>query len=109
MSTTANENLFTIIDGPNRDTLIDAFKYAYDKDIGNKLCRFTIGDATQKKTVSARIIEIRRVDEIAHEDGSGYSFMFKCYYSEGAGKNAIRATGYYHARTRQGWLRPDVE
>jgi len=106
MSTT-KENLFNITDGPNRNDLCNAFLYAYDGEIGRKLCRFTIVDGMgQKKEIYARIIEL------SHEDGSGYSYMFKAYYGTPAkdGKSIwILATGYYHARSREGWLRPDTK
>ena len=94
-----NGTVFKIIDGPNRNDLMNAFIYAYDSDIGVKICTFTVDKGQEKRHVNMRIVEL------AHEDGSGYSFILKGYY--GINKPIIRAVGYYHARTREGWLRPE--
>ncbi len=96
---------FTIVNGPSRDGLIDAFKYAYD-EANRHICRFTLENEAGKTEVEAKIIEIERVTKIAHEDGSGYSFLFTCYYGTANSKLHIKANGYYNARSRRGWLQP---
>ena len=111
---TTKDHLLNIVNGPNRNELVDAFLYAYDGETGKKLCTFTLEDGDQKKQTSARIVRLThtqheasaQITEIEHEDGSGYSFNFSCYYT--IGKISVHGVGYYNARTRKGWLKPTI-
>ncbi len=111
---TSNERTYKIVDGPNRDTLFDSCKYAYD-DNANVQVRFSVPIAyTMPKDNPGCLyiaMEIRniRIASLEHEDGSGASFNIFGYCE--ADKNvfgkdfkAYRFRAYYNSRTREGTI-----
>lgn len=65
--------MLSIQNGPSRSRLIDAFKYAYDRE-GDVELFFNVVDVSQR----VRRINIDKIISLEHEDGSGY-----CYNVEG--------------------------
>ena len=104
-----------IVNGPNRDRLIDAFKYAYDSD--KVSANFTVaisynpveenGKCIHFPTHTAQI-ERMTINTIQHEDGSGESFHLSGYcaaYPERFYKHYYKFEAYYNAKTRTGTIR----
>ena len=106
---------YDVIDGPNRDTLFDACKYSYDKNMRIQV-GFTIAAAytTSKKSGKAAYIPMDATDfricSIGHEDGSGKSLIIQGYC-----KADVRPFGtgvyrtykfdmYYHTGDRRGFV-----
>ena len=78
---TRGQQGYKILNGPNKDRLIDAFKYPYDEPFGclsplKFEVEFDVG------TAKTQVCQFRVVS-IEHEDGSGHSFNLKgnCYSS----------------------------
>ena len=100
---------FNIVNGPSRDTLIDAFKYAYSRD-GIVSAKFEIAlkpPANHLKIRSKDFI----ITEIQHEDGSGHSFNIggfcKADMNPLVGIKTYKNysfTAYYNAKTRKGLI-----
>lgn len=104
---TRGQQGYRILNGPNKDRLIDAFKYAYDKPFGCLLpLEFDVEfDVDTTKTQACQF----HVISIEHEDGSGHSFNIKgsCLIPKLAATDLHRTfyTGYYNASTRKGWVK----
>lgn len=116
-----NKNLvpsYSIVNGPNRDRLIDAFKYAYGDDRVNTDFAVAIGYSTVKES-GKRVYTLAQIDKmtiysISHEDGSGESFNLSggchaCLERFGGVTKPYKFEAYYHARTREGiiWFEED--
>lgn len=105
---------YLIFGGPNRDTLFDACKYAYDKDavipiffavaesytapLNGPICDYT-----------ALEMDVTSICGISHEDGSGVSFNIRgyCMVKFSNGRNEMKTCSfkaYYNARTRDGHI-----
>ena len=111
------ERLLTIENGPNREALVDAFKYVYDKNstvnVEFKVAIGYTGNPSDPTTayIPMHIRDIRIV-EIEHEDGSGYSFNLEGYcqadlYTLSASFVHYRPyafKAYYNAKTRRGHI-----
>ena len=108
---------FKIVDGPNRETIIDAFKYAYDDD-SKVVANFAISlwpkvpNPDQKVRILAKTKDWR-VTSIQHEDGSGYSCNLGGYVKaclrlstpeRGVKYLAYRFKAYYNAKNREGTI-----
>lgn len=97
-----NTKYFTIIDGPNKDLLFDAVKYAYSQQVRVNT-NFTISIDPKLANVCF-IKKMRRIVGVEHEDGSGDSFnihgyVLVCLF----GKDVeARFRAYYNTRTRKG-------
>ena len=116
MSTNKEAWTYSIENGPNRDTLIDSFKYTYDKD-ASLLVNFGIAIGYTKPKddatggyIPARIKEIR-IASIKHEDSSGYLFSLTGFIqanlrasSSFAGYLAYWFEADYNAKTRKGTI-----
>ena len=103
-----NENMdrqYWIFNGPSRDTLFDACKYAYDK---NAVIPIFFGVA-EGYTAPLNDPTITKICGISHEDGSGVSFNIRgyCMVKFSNGRNEMKACSfkaYYNARTREGHI-----
>lgn len=107
---------FEIIDGPNKDALFDACKYAYNSD-STIAIDFTVAIGyTMPKShpdcacVPMSITDVRIVG-IEHEDGSGESFNLEGYCKadpDSSGRinptASYKFTAYYDARKRRGGI-----
>lgn len=104
---TKGRKSYRILNGPNTDRLVDAFKYAYDKPFGCLLpLEFEVEfDVDTTKTQICPF----HVTSIEHEDGSGHSFNIKgsCLIPSLAETDLYKTvyTGYYNASTRKGWVK----
>ena len=101
---------FEVMDGPSKDRLIDAFKYAYDKEArvpvefsvargytapkDNPGCAYVVLDAKDFRILS-----------LQHEDGSGHSFNIEGYCTanvDGRAKRFCWFKMYYETKNRKG-------
>jgi len=97
-STFKRNTKYRIIDGPSRDMLFDAVKYAYDRGI-NILIEFEIeewDEQEQEWGYKGRFVPTV-INSIEHECGSGSSFNI-----EGHSMNEGHFEAYYSSRSRQG-------
>lgn len=113
-SNEAMSRQYRIFNGPSRDTLFDACKYAYDKNavipiffgvaegytasLSDPTCAYTTLDMSAAK-----------ICKISHEDGSGVSFIIRgyCTVKFSNGRNEMKPCSfkaYYNARTREGYI-----
>ncbi len=101
-----------IVGGPSKSNIVDALKYAYDKENRHLSC-FTLDNGVTFAV---------RVEGLAHEDGSGFSFNINgtvCFVNRKRKIQApewinnatvnlesqnINASIYYNARTQKGVL-----
>lgn len=103
MSTTR----FDIVNGPSRETLIDAFKYAFDKTTKVKL-KFSValGYTPDHSLYFPMNIGEIKILGIEHEDGSGESFNIKgtCVANTAEHEPAKprKFEACYSAKTRKG-------
>jgi hypothetical protein len=102
MAITANGK---ITKGPATHCLVDALKYAFDKD-NPHLVEFTISDVGRVKL---------QIIALSHEDGSGANFLFSGYVKSipvlGIEIYCLsdcdkKVHGYYNSRSQIGWVRP---
>ncbi len=98
------------VKGPNRDRLIDAFKYAYDEENINLGFDVSIGTVTSHQGEVPLLAKIKKmvVQTIGHEDGSGHSFILKGYVCAslfGEEEKVYDFDAYYNASTRKGTIR----
>lgn len=99
------KQFITIEAGPSREELLDAFKYACDKERTFKVTftgvRMThTGDVRQshgRGRFTARIVGL------THEDGSGHSFIVDAYVSMKPSEGKV-VRCYYNARRRTGHI-----
>ena len=108
---------YDIIDGPNKDVLFDACKYAYSKNVDiNVDLKVAAGytapiGSHQSAYIPMSIIDIK-ISGIEHEDGSGESFNLKGYCSAnlsssgeaGAIYKQYNFIAYYNTKRRKGWI-----
>ena len=103
---------YDLADGPSRDTLLDAFKYAYSEEVEIPI-KFTIvlGHDPEGRIIIPARTKKWRITKLQHEDGSGQSFNI-----EGYCKANLRITrseritvyltyrfkAYFNCRTRKG-------
>lgn len=106
---------YSIENGPNRDTLIDSFKYTYDKDASLSVnFAIAVGYTTPKDNASCGYISARvkktRINSIQHKDGSGYLFSLTGFIqanlrtSPSSGFLAYWFKADYDAKTRRGTI-----
>ena len=111
---TKNEELYSILNGPNKDALFDACKYAYNENaqisinfvvmLGHTMPLGHPGDA-----IIAMAIRHIQITSIEHEDGSGESFNLAGYceadlrsVTSKVTYRPHRFTAYYNTKTRNG-------
>lgn len=113
-SNEAMSRLYRIFNGPSRDTLFDACKYAYDKNAVIPIF-FGVADyytaPLSDPTCAYTTLEVSaiKICEISHEDGSGVSFNIRgyCMVKFSNGRNEMKTCSfeaYYNARTREGHI-----
>lgn len=108
------ERYYEIVNGPNRDTLFDACKYAYSRTVKFAI-DFSIADGyTMSQNNPARLyipIDMHDVivQGIEHEDGSGESFniygLCKAVLHKGDGTKEYQFNTYYNTKRRTGTIR----
>lgn len=115
MNTNTTERLYEIMNGPSRDTLFDACKYAYAKN-GKVTIDFVVavGYTMPEGHPGRAYIPMKLTDiviaGIEHEDGSGESFNLHGYcraalnISKPYTYTYCRFRGYYNAKTRIGTI-----
>lgn len=109
---------YEIVDGPSRETLFDALKYAYDDNVVIS-ATFTVAPQEwnlpnqEPRPIFPAKTKSWRITHISHEDGSGYSFNIEGYckanlrrhvttYEGRTGYLMYRFKSYYNCRTRKG-------
>lgn len=107
----------TIVDGPSKFDLMVAFfdrfgPYGTTRQRGSqKSVAFATGRLTSSdRSRAGAVAAIVKVDSLAHEDGSGHSFMFTGRLAEGTtlfrgSTGDGRVEGYYNSRTREGFIK----
>ncbi len=115
---TNNKNMWKIVNGPNRDRLFDAVKYAYDEDVKVPLNFQVVYGTTMSVThpgcanIYLRLKDVK-VISIQHECGSGYSFNIEGYLKTRLDNpceiletemNDYKFTAYYDADVREGFM-----
>lgn len=106
---------FDIVSGPNKDRLLDAFKYAYDKNVKLDVdFKVALGYTAPKSDPGCACLPMSITDiiisGIEHEDSSGESFNLCGYcrvdlYSPRGvtvAYESYRFRAYYNAKTRKG-------
>ena len=110
-----NEKTFEIVDGPSKDAIFDACKYAYhprsiivlDFEV---VVGYTKASSDSKAAYIAMKIKDLRITSIEHEDGSGESFNLAGFckadldpYGTSAAKwHPYKFKAYYNTRYRNG-------
>ena len=114
---TEKTRTYSIVDGPNRDLIVDAFKYAYDKDSTLPVdFSVAIGYTTKPGEPGCAYIKMAIknivIARIEHECGNGHSYNLFGYCKAdlrsfgGVGKDYkdYSFTAYYNAKTRSGTI-----
>ena len=107
MSTT-RESQFNIVDGPSRDTLFDACKYAYDKKteifVNFKAAKgYTQHPDSPKCAYIPLELSGITIANISHEDGSGHKFNLSGYcHTKEFSRVGFKA--YYDTKRREGYI-----
>lgn len=106
-----------IIAGPNRDRLVDAFKYAYDAH-SNVAVDFVVPvgytgpiDDPRSAYIAMAVKRIA-ITMLEHEDGSGHSFNLKGFITTDpyalnlsyAEYKTYKFTAYYNTKSRTGTM-----
>ena len=105
---------YLIFGGPNRDTLFDACKYAYDKDAVIPIF-FAVAESYTAPlngpicVYTALEMDVTSICGISHEDGSGVKLIVDGYciakFSNSLnGRTTCSFRAYYNARTRDGQI-----
>ena len=112
-------NIYHIENGPSRESLIDAFKYAYDKKNTISIeFLVPVGHAVDPETAETNVYIAMPLSDITivsleHEDGSGHQFNIRGYCkadlsgafsSENAVLRSRKFLAYYNTRTRKGTI-----
>lgn len=95
--------VLVIVDGPSKDRLFDACKYAYEKNPIEVDFKFDPPDGLgQVETKNLKITSIE------HEDGSGFSLNFNGYIDAKPSTEKYflpyRITAYYNTKSRKGHI-----
>ena len=109
-----NTKVYQIVNGPSKDRLIDAFKYAYDKKSEIPLDFHVVLRQESERSFVLMKTEEFRILSLQHEDGSGVSFNIVGYVymstlNPASGRHLAlietRFKAYYNAATRKGTIR----
>ena len=120
MSTKNSDSVFSfeIANGPSRDAIFDAIKYAYDDEAKIPL-EFLLahGYTMPQGSPGQAIVPVKtkawRLTSVQHEDGSGVSFNIEGYCKanlrlstpeRAIGYLAYRFKAYYNCRSRNGMI-----
>lgn len=119
MGTTMMTECFDIYNGPSRDLLFDACKYAYDKGIKIPIdFKVALGTTRPKEEPTAAYVPMQIGDfsiaSIEHEDGSGTSFNIVGFCKANLpinndGYKSYMFEIYYKATRREGYIRFRIE
>ena len=115
---TNEERLYDIVNGPNKDTLFDACKYAYVKGAQIPI-NFDIaaGYTMPKSDPNCAYIPLStrdfKIASIENEDGSGESFNLEGYCTAGFKRrptgldiyDTYRFSAYYNTKRRTGTIK----
>ena len=111
------ERLFDIVNGPNRDTLFDACKYAYSKNakvpVGFTVAAgYTMPEGSPGRAYFSLRLTDLTIAGIAHENGSGESFNLHGYcradldsFGSTATYSSYYFSAYYNTQTRTGTIK----
>lgn len=116
------EKLYQIENGPSRDRLVDAFKYAYDKDARVDIhfdvaLGYTAPRDDPKSVYIPAYMGHTRIVALEHESGSGHSYNLRGYClanlvrmdgfatDESEGTQAYQFVAYYNTANRTGTIR----
>lgn len=105
---------FDVVNGPSKDRLIDAFKYAYSKQTQISVKFSVVLSYTAPKDDPSCVRLIMLIDDfhivsLQHENGSGHSFIVEgyCQASLHSGTTQLEPYDYnmyYNAKTRKGTI-----
>jgi len=102
-----------ITNGPSISSLVDAFKYAYDKQTPHQATFTTresdpnnINDGSKEKQTDISLkVTIKALE---HEDGSGISVMFKGTMGilpyDSRYSTLYQVSGYYNTKRQKGYM-----
>ena len=101
---------YDIVNGPGRDTLFDACKYAYSKESDIKVeltvaSGYTASKGSHQAAYKPMSVGDIIVSGIEHEDGSGRSFILHGYCSANVDSQIYkrhRFIAYYDTKKRKG-------
>ena len=87
-----------IEDGPDREMLIDAFKYAYDEEANSSINFILVGNSSFKD------YDHIKISGLDHEKGDGHSFIIRgyIYLRQGSSSESRQFIACYDTRTRKG-------
>lgn len=99
---------FNIEDGPGRDLLFDAAKYAHDRGTVIPVAFSVATGCTEDHAAYIKLpMTDVRIEGVAHEDGSGWSFNLTGHAKVAFGSEAAldyKFSAYYNAKTRRGYI-----
>lgn len=101
MSIKNKKETYPIEDGPCRELLFDALKYAYDKNVKVSIKFCITKQNNSSNTPEFFKVKNTRITGIDHEDGLGHSFIVKGYLEVCFGEsicNDIVKEDYTHCR-----------
>ncbi|MBR2543397.1 hypothetical protein IKF03_02275 [Candidatus Saccharibacteria bacterium] len=109
-----NGRRYEIVNGPNKDSILDSFKYAFTKNVDIPLTfeiviRYLMPPSHPSAgTYMPGEIRNAKIHSVAHEDGSGESFNLSgCCESDDEIQGIwepFRFQAYYHTKTRKGYI-----
>ena len=111
MNTKRTIREYPIVSGPNRDTILDAFKYAYDR-ASHVDIDFFVSEGLSMPEGHPGAAEVNmdvenwHMTSIQHEDGSGHSFNLEGWCCPKLDGKRVYADfkACYNARTRKGTI-----
>ncbi|MBQ3433227.1 hypothetical protein IJG22_02955 [Candidatus Saccharibacteria bacterium] len=107
MNTNKKEICYDIVNGPNKDILFDACKYACVKDAKvpikfDMVLGYSLPEDDPKCCCFMVNVTDFKIMGIENEDGSGESFNIRGYAKKEG--NQLRFRGYYNTKHRQGFI-----
>lgn len=102
---TKKNKVYSITAGPNKDSLFDACKYAFENGVKLPIKFTATIDNNINTSIAARIIMIE------HEDGSGESFNLRGHCKADLRDFGLGITescnfkAYYNSKHRNGWIK----
>ena len=104
--------VWEITNGPSKDMLCDAFKYAYDREYPIKVVFYYVFGLTAPEdhpgAAQIRKSVLVRVTSLEHENGSGTSLNISGYVEEDeskwAAKDCTRFKAYFDTVRRRGTI-----
>lgn len=106
------KKFFNITNGPSNHQLVDALKYAYDKQNPHfAIFSIQLSDENHmngnSKSAPSDMEQKVVIHSLSHEDGSGYSFCFDGTMDLPNDNTSYHVSGYYHSKSHKGNLRTE--